>query len=849
VITEADHSQALRQRESPGQSFAGFRWVFDLPTGQAFDEPLVLALRDAFATAAKAHARAMEIPYIAVQFALMGENLVRIKSSLSRATSVAIPVLSLAVPSGRLGYVHLAAWPLLQAELRRRGIHAEGPALSARSPALPRRPGTARMRVRLFFDPRDVRQALPETWGDDPPATALELGRVERGGITMAGIDYLRSTGRTVYAWSATLSDSSQACEVGGRPPFELFHVQLKTLPPPNSLVPMFRAACLAAADEVVGRHGAEQVAGDLHFTMVENAAFIRPGARASSLLNASAYERFLAALTVALTKRGMAVRFDADVADLSDTLVRQTMLESDAYVLHEDCELEWSRIVQTVWREHDPQAMAWLRRGHETLTRPARRGAVAWTIEPGSPLARLAPAGNANADLLVYVAPDAALPPDRTRQARAWLEAVLNGGPNGTQRAIRELRSSRQLGTVAVARALAGAYLARPLPARLHSAIERFRLECAHRLRDIDLVGADNQLVASLTDVLLASLREPAVAADLWAVLEAVLEHLHLPRVLVLGRQRHWLLPIPRLRPQWTELVRDHLKAGFEEDLGALWADDPQCLYPPEYGQESLIDALRSVDGYVDVPAVQAFTGWALGDAQRRRAHGVRGAGAYVTIDEPLLIDAGLTRAFFLRETPTHVVVRCDWGSGQRRCALRIPRSNSGWDIWAQSDGGALLAAYLAGAYRDMVVSLELEPFAEQHADAPARPDTGHSTGSAARLQPVGYIPHRHSSGSDSKRSVIGQHAIAPHGVTWYIRRLPVSQHASPQALAHATTVGMVLPHGFTFVEAHVWPRSADIRSLATALHTTIGLSNLRAILQADRQRRRSDTAPETDP
>jgi hypothetical protein len=34
---------------------AGFRWVFDLPTAQVFDEPLVFALRDALLTAAEAH--------------------------------------------------------------------------------------------------------------------------------------------------------------------------------------------------------------------------------------------------------------------------------------------------------------------------------------------------------------------------------------------------------------------------------------------------------------------------------------------------------------------------------------------------------------------------------------------------------------------------------------------------------------------------------------------------------------------------------------------------------------------------------------------------------------------------
>jgi hypothetical protein len=115
----------------------------------------------------------------------------------------------------------------------------------------------------------------------------------------MAGIDYLRSTGRTVYAWSATMSDACQACEAGGRPPFGLFHVRGKPLPPPDSLVPMFRAACLTAVDDVVGRQMAERVAGDFRFTMVDDAAFIRPGAQASRVLNSNAYERFLGALAI----------------------------------------------------------------------------------------------------------------------------------------------------------------------------------------------------------------------------------------------------------------------------------------------------------------------------------------------------------------------------------------------------------------------------------------------------------------------------------------------------------------------------------------------------------------------
>jgi hypothetical protein len=410
-------------------------------------------------------------------------------------------------------------------------------------------------------------------------------------------------------------------------------------------------------------------------------------------------------------------------------------------------------------------------------------------------------------------------------------------------------MHASRQLGVVAVARALSGAQLGRRLPARLHAVIEQFRLECGHRLRNTDLIGEDDQVISGLTDLLLASLREPAVAADLRAAMQALLQQVHLPRLLVLGRRRQFLLPIPEPQTHWTDLVRDHLEAGFEEDLDGLWANDPECLYPPEAGQDALVELLGYLEGHVDVMALRAYTDWALKDAQRHRAHGVRGSRAYVSIAEPQLMRAGLTRAFLLRETSSHIVVRCDWDLNQRRCALRIPRSNSGWDRWADSPGGALLAAYLAGAYRDMVVSLDLEPFAEERVEAPRSSASQHATVSAARLQPVGYIPQRHHSRRRTGVGLSGQRTVAPHGVTWYIRRLPVAHRPSQEAMTRAAAVGMVLPRGYTFVDAYVWPRMADVRSLATALRTTIALSSLRAIIQADQHRRGKGRASETDP
>jgi hypothetical protein len=79
---------------------------------------------------------------------------------------------------------------------------------------------------------------------------------------------------------------------------------------------------------------------------------------------------------------------------------------------------------------------------------------------------------------------------------------------------------------------------------------------------------------------------------------------------------------------------------------------------------------------------------------------------------------------------------------------------------------------------------------------------------------------------------------APAPHGVTWYLRRLLEGQHASPEVRARAEAIGLVVPAGYTFVDAHVWPRAADPRTLPTALRTTVALSGLRAILDGTRAR-----------
>jgi hypothetical protein len=176
----------------------------------------------------------------------------------------------------------------------------------------------------------------------------------------MAGIDYTRSVGRTVYAWSAAMRDPRDADEAGGRPPFGLLHPRSKHLP--VDFLRTLRSALLEAAGVIVGPDAEDRIVSDLGIVLVEDAAFLRPGPRASQALNASAYDRFLRALASALTRRGVAVRANADMDDFSERLLQQTLFTSDAYLLYEDDELLLSRVVQAVWREHDANVMAFNR-------------------------------------------------------------------------------------------------------------------------------------------------------------------------------------------------------------------------------------------------------------------------------------------------------------------------------------------------------------------------------------------------------------------------------------------------------------------------------------------------------
>ena len=154
-------------------------------------------------------------------------------------------------------------------------------------------------------------------------------------------------------------------------------------------------------------------------------------------------------------------------------------------------------------------------------------------------------------------------------------------------------------------------------------------------------------------------------------------------------------LLPVPHVNARWAELARAHMAAGHEASLVDLWEADPSGLFAPDEGVDALAQPVEPCWYDVDPTALAAFTGWALADAGQAHARGVRGGSAYITIDEPRLRAASLERAYLLRETVSHVLVRCDWDD-DRRAAISLPRNGMGWQ---NGMGCGQLAAVMAGS------------------------------------------------------------------------------------------------------------------------------------------------------
>ena len=122
----------------------------------------------------------MRLPHLAVQFDIIADGVVRLGSRLRSAGRLDLHLEPLAVPSGRLAYAHLSAWPALQNELALRGVLADGPSLEGNG-AAPRSTSRNRARPsllhwRLLFDPSEVGPGAGGT-SERPPTPSRLAGR------------------------------------------------------------------------------------------------------------------------------------------------------------------------------------------------------------------------------------------------------------------------------------------------------------------------------------------------------------------------------------------------------------------------------------------------------------------------------------------------------------------------------------------------------------------------------------------------------------------------------------------------------------------------------------------------
>ena len=426
---------------------------------------------------------------------------------------------------------------------------------------------------RLFFDPGDVGLREPAPWSD-PPETALELGLRRPSGRSMAGIDYLASTGSEVRAWSDVLPDPVQADERGGRVPFLIHHGQ-RELPPPERFGPLLGRALREAAAGLLDRAVCEEVAADFRAVQTPTLALVRPGPRVAARLDGKRYALLVRGAAAALGRYGVPVVEPEAVTAL---MAQQLLRDAPGFLLDWDYQLLGSMLV------------AQLRAGEQQTEESRRLQAVTsgvsatltpgWVVEPGSPLAELAATRRSGAAALtVVVTAAAALPKDGAPQAAAWLQSALNGGERGRRRAVREVAGARHVGAVALARARLGAALRQPLPGRTRRAVEDLREACRARLLE-DAVLSDGRLLAeSVAQLLVTYARHPAEAEDVLAAIDAVLGAggRELPLLVVFGRHNPLLLPVPRVDPSWAELARAHLAAGYEAEPARSLGSGPQ--------------------------------------------------------------------------------------------------------------------------------------------------------------------------------------------------------------------------------------------------------------------------------
>ncbi len=299
-------------------------------------------IRDAFHAVGVSQANRMRLPHLAVQFDMIADGVVRLGSRLRSAGRLDLHLEPLAVPSGRLAYAHLSAWPALQNELALRGVLADGPSLEGNG-AAPRSTSRNRARPsllhwRLLFDPSEVGPGA-RTGGRRTPAQRH------------------RNWPRRLVAcaWRASIiwPDKGRRSTPGRR--------SWRILPRPVKLVagPHFRSR---QGDPVPSRTVSQQRFVP-HCWMPRSTSMSGGRLRRSSLLISTQrwrrtgwssvlgrelppcltqrlIERLVLSVSEALSRHGVAARYGAQVDELTPMMVHQLMRESNDLFVSEDYEL-----------------------------------------------------------------------------------------------------------------------------------------------------------------------------------------------------------------------------------------------------------------------------------------------------------------------------------------------------------------------------------------------------------------------------------------------------------------------------------------------------------------------------
>ena len=178
----------MRPRSRVSRSSVASSGLSRLPAASPSTTVQVRALATAFRIVGPPHAHQVDQPSLAVAFAQVADFFERSWPDLLTTSGCTFPLPPLALPSGALGYVYLAAWPALQVELERQGVEATGPILDAgKVLATPRsrRGGAPALCFRLVFDPARVGPTSGYAWIERPGPGALALGDRASTGVSM----------------------------------------------------------------------------------------------------------------------------------------------------------------------------------------------------------------------------------------------------------------------------------------------------------------------------------------------------------------------------------------------------------------------------------------------------------------------------------------------------------------------------------------------------------------------------------------------------------------------------------------------------------------------------------------